>query len=191
MENPYLQLKHLSGTRKSCRKFKPDEIPQDSIDKILSVAEHSPYAGGSRSWGVVVVKDSFVKERLVQAIQNKVTATAQEMEPDSADLFIKYSQNFTFFREAPLLIIPYFKVTPLMTSLLRDSITDTLLQWERDNSVKSISCVSMLILLAAESLGLGACYMTGPLIAEREIADIIKIPPGREAGAIIPVGYKL
>lgn len=96
-----------------------------------------------------------------------------------------------FFREAPLLIIPYFKVTPVMKSLLRESITESLLQWERDNSVKSISCVSMLILLAAESLGLGACYMTGPLIAEREISEILNIPPGRETGAIIPIGYKL
>ena len=125
------------------------------------------------------------------AIQEKVRATAESMERESADLFVKYSQNFMFFREAPLLIIPYFKVTPVMRSLLRESVTESLLQWERDNSVKSISCVSMLILLAAESLGLGACYMTGPLIAEREISEILNIPPGREVGAIIPIGYKL
>ena len=68
MENPYLQLKHLSETRKSCRKFKPDEIPQDITDKILSVAANSPYAGGSRSWGVTTVKETAVKERLVLAI---------------------------------------------------------------------------------------------------------------------------
>lgn len=191
MDNPYLQLKHLSETRKSCRKFKPDEIPQDITDKILSVAANSPYAGGSRSWGVTTVKETAVKERLVLAIQEKVRATAESMERESADLFVKYSQNFMFFREAPLLIIPYFKVTPVMKSLLRESITESLLQWERDNSVKSISCVSMLILLAAESLGLGACYMTGPLIAEREISEILNIPPGREVGAIIPIGYKL
>ncbi len=62
-------------------------------------------------------------------------------------------------------------------------------QWERDNFTKSISCVVMLVLLAAESLGLGACYMTGPLIAEKEIGKIINIKKGRNIGAIIPLGY--
>ena len=28
-------------------------------------------------------------------------------------------------------------------------------------------------------------------IAEREISEILNIPPGRETGAIIPIGYKL
>jgi nitroreductase len=69
--------------------------------------------------------------------------------------------------------------------------TKELMVWERDTAVKSISCVCMLILLAAESLGLGACYMTGPLIAEHIIKNHIKIKPGRSVAAIIPVGYKI
>jgi nitroreductase len=49
----------------------------------------------------------------------------------------------------------------------------------------------MLILLAAESLGLGACYMTGPLIAGEELAQITGLSAGQEIGAIIPIGYPL
>jgi nitroreductase len=66
-----------------------------------------------------------------------------------------------------------------------------ILQWERDNYTKSISCVAMMVLLAAESLGLGACYMTGPLIAQNQIMEIAKTKPGREIGALIPIGYKI
>jgi nitroreductase len=48
----------------------------------------------------------------------------------------------------------------------------------------------MLILLAAESLGLGACYMTGSLVAEAALAGLLAVKPGRSIGAVIPVGYR-
>ena len=44
--------------------------------------------------------------------------------------------------------------------------------------------------LGDESLGLGACYMTGPLLAARELAKLAGLKPGREPGALIPLGYK-
>ena len=47
----------------------------------------------------------------------------------------------------------------------------------------------MLVLLAAEALGLGACYMTGGLLAEHEILELITNKKDRKIGAIIPIGY--
>jgi len=46
----------------------------------------------------------------------------------------------------------------------------------------------MLIQLAAQSLGLGACCMTGPLLAETELAQKLGMKPGFAVGAVIPVG---
>ena len=191
MESPYEQFKIICETRKSCRKFKPEPVPDKSIEKILSIASHSPYAGGSKSWGIITIKEKSAMDSLVAAIKEEVEVVSHNMELDAREMFINYSKNFLFFTEAPLIIVPYFKTTPVMSSLLKENVTQPLLIWERDNSVKSISCVAMLILLAAESIGLGACYMTGPLIAGERIAEILKIPPGREAGAIIPIGYSL
>ena len=61
--------------------------------------------------------------------------------------------------------------------------------WEKDNFVKSISCVAMLVLLAAESLGLGSCYMTGPLIAEKQIKEFLGIQENKVIGALLPIGF--
>jgi nitroreductase len=46
----------------------------------------------------------------------------------------------------------------------------------------------MLILLAAQSQGLGSCYMTGPLMAQPDLADVLQLPKDRQIGALIPVG---
>jgi nitroreductase len=191
MESTFEHFKVICETRKSCRNFKTEAIPEESIEKILSTASLSPYAGGSKNWGIITVRERSIIESLSAAIENEVERVSLNMEDESGEMFIKYSRNFLFFKNAPVLFVPYFRVSPVMKTLLKESITEPILLWERDNSVKSISCVSMMILLAAESLGLGACYMTGPLIAERKIAQLLNIPPGREAGALIPVGYAL
>ncbi|MBP5210361.1 MAG: nitroreductase family protein, partial [Bacteroidales bacterium] len=62
---------------------------------------------------------------------------------------------------------------------------------ERDNLTKSLSCVAMMILLAAESLDLGACYMTGPLVAGKKLNQELEIRDNFILGAIIPIGFKL
>jgi nitroreductase len=66
---------------------------------------------------------------------------------------------------------------------------ESILRLESENFVKSISCVTMLILLAAQSLGLASCFMTGALIAEEELGRLVKVKPGYRIGAVIPLGY--
>jgi len=107
---------------------------------------------------------------------------------DYREWFTEYAEYFNVFESAPLLLIPTFRYAPTL-SLMVEPHDASLAEMERDNVLKSISGVTILLLLAAESLGLGACYLTGPLIAEPELSKIIAVKPGRNIGAIIPVGY--
>jgi nitroreductase len=108
---------------------------------------------------------------------------------DLREGFSQYAAHFTEFGTAPALIIPTFRISPGLSVMLNDP-KENFVRWERDNYVKSISCVAMLVLLAVESLGLVGCYMTGPLLAEKEIGDMINIKKGRNIGAMIPIGYR-
>lgn len=191
MINEYNSLLGLSSKRKSIRRYSPNPLPEVIVDKIVAIAATSPYAGGRKNWGVKKISDRAVIEEMVEVVEDKIEQLANSLENTEAQLFKNYGKNFLIFKEASHLLIPYFRVSPTIRSLLREGATPPLLEWERDNATKSISCVAMLLLLAAESLEVGACYMTGPLIAERELAELLEIPPGREIGAIIPIGYPL
>ncbi len=189
MNQQYEGLKLLCETRKSCRTFKPDIFPEENIGKIIDIAYKSPYANGRKNWEIIVIKDKSVIKLMARTILTSIENISKEMEIDPSELFKNYSENFTFFEEAPVLFIPVFRISPIITSNLRKNITAELLLWERDNSVKSISCVSMLVLLAAESLGLSSCYMTSPMLAGEDLARILNLPQGRLIGSIIPVGH--
>jgi nitroreductase len=191
MKTNYEMFHNLCESRRSCRRFSTDPIPEETIEKILKTSATSPYASGRKNWRIEVVRDKELINNLAILVRSRAEIMAAEMDDEMAFLFNRYMQNFTHFEEAPVLLIPVFRISPLMQSILRDRITPNLQTWERDNAVKSISCVAMLILLAAQSLNLGACYMTGPLIAVDELSSILNLAPGQDIGAIIPIGYPL
>lgn len=191
MRNSYETFHALCQSRRSHRKFSPEPVPEEMIAQILETAATSPFASGRKNWKILVIRDRDVCREMVEAIRRQTEQMAADMEPEMASMFRRYVSNFTQFADVSALLLPIFRVAPVMRSLLRDRLTPSLQCWERDNAVKSISCVAILILLAAESLGLGACYMTGPLIAGEELAQITGLSAEQEIGAIIPIGYPL
>ena len=184
----YTELLSLSEARKSCRRFLPDPVSEADINRILKIASTAPFASGRKNWEVLVVDSPSVREAMAQAVSEEVEAMSGRMDDDLARLFGQYAKNFRLFREAPLLLIPVFRIAPTMKAMLRNHMTPEIALWERDNAVQSISCVTMMILLAAQSLGLGACYMTGPLLAHARLAEVLHLPPERRIGAVVPVG---
>ncbi len=184
----YAALEAICTARHSAREFLDKPVPGALIEKILAIAHTSPYAGGSKSWEVMVVQDQDHIAKAVRAVRSRVEALHSSLKPEFQQGFLEYATYFSGFENAPVLLFPVFRVIPALTLMLHEPPENTI-RMESENFVKSISCVSMLILLAAQSLGLASCYMTGPLIAEEEISRIVNIKPGRRIGAVIPLGY--
>lgn len=188
----YESLLKLCSNRKSCRQFRPGDVLEElEVQQILDLAARSPFASGRKNWKIAVVKDRESIDALAQKVREEAAALAERMEEESARFFLNYAKSFTFFEEAPALFIPYCRESATMKSLLRENASADILQWDRDNLTKSLSCVAMLILLAAESLGLGACYMTGPLLAGKSLNGVLGLPENVLLGAIVPVGHKI
>ena len=51
-------------TRRMIRAFKPDPVPKEKIDRILSIAKHYPSAGYSQEVAFVVVTDKERRKRI-------------------------------------------------------------------------------------------------------------------------------
>ncbi|MDQ1354886.1 MAG: hypothetical protein QG657_5195, partial [Acidobacteriota bacterium] len=146
-------------------------------------------ASNKKNWEITVVNDRGIIDKITETVQSAAERVKESIREDYKESFSQYARNFIHFRTAPVLLIPTFRVVNSI-SFMMGTNSSPLSQWERDNFVKSISCVCMLILLAAESMGLGSCFMTGPLVAEKEIGKLIKIKNEHQIGAIIPIGYK-
>jgi nitroreductase len=184
----YECLKKISTERKSNRCFTNKAVSKEDIESIKSIAYTSPYASGRKNWELVVIDQKEIIDSLALVVKKHIDLLETNIRKEFKEVYNTYSENFIFFKQAPVLIIPTFRISPSLSAMTIEPDAE-LGVFERDNVIKSISCVTMLVLLAAQSLGLGSCYMTGPLIAEKEIVKIIKIKNGHSIGAIIPIGY--
>jgi nitroreductase len=184
----YAALESICTARHSVREFLDRPVPGELIEKILAIAHTSPFAGGSKSWEVLVVQGRDRITEAARVVRSRVEDLHSSITPAFQQGFLEYARYFSAFESAPVLLLPVFKVIPTLSLMLPEP-PKSIIRMEGENFVKSISCVAMLILLAAQSLGLASCYMTGPLIAEEEIGRLVNIKPGRRMGAVIPLGY--
>jgi nitroreductase len=61
-------LLELVKTRRSIRRFKPDPIPREYIDKIIEVARWAPSGFNMQPWEFVVVQKRELREKIVEYI---------------------------------------------------------------------------------------------------------------------------
>jgi len=59
-----MSIVELLLSRRSIRKFRKDQIPQDELQKILEAGRHSPSASNMQPWRFIVLTDPKIKEQL-------------------------------------------------------------------------------------------------------------------------------
>lgn len=158
-------------SRRAVRRYKPDMVKKEDIFKILDAGNWAPSGKNLQQWDFIVVtgdKKNQMGESYA-AIAEKYTAG---WEAAARENFITYAGTFG---NAPFVIV-----------VLTDASEVPAV---RKMNLESGSAAMENIVLAARALGLGTCWMTGPLQDEQAIRRILSIPATKEIVAITPLGY--
>lgn len=177
-------LGKLIRKRRSIRKFRSDDIDLHDIEKIFDDLRYMPCPTNRHCFRFLGVRNALKIQAMRQEIVTDLEATAQGLEPEDAETFRNYAELFTFFDKAPLVLIGLYRtfVSRLPSG---DPKADTL------NGLAEIQAFGGAVgalLLELESRGYGACWMTGPVIAENRLIRLLEVEPPWRLGAIIPVG---
>jgi nitroreductase len=184
----YQSLLKLMENRRSIRRFQNRPVPRQIVEMLVEAARWAPSAGNRQNYRFLSVTRVATLEALAAAVGEEIKRVRQRVRADYAEQVANYTDNFLHFSKAPLLIVPIHRQGPNLLNALCDQEVIP----EKDacqEACCSVSAAIMNLLLAARSLGLGACWMTGPLIAGKSMAQILGVPPGWAISALIPVGY--
>jgi len=58
-------------TRRSIRSYKPDPIPEESLNRVLEAVRIAPSGSNRQPWRFIIVEDEALKERLAAACGNQ------------------------------------------------------------------------------------------------------------------------
>ncbi|MCB9497125.1 MAG: nitroreductase family protein [Fibrobacteria bacterium] len=182
------EFRDLCLARRSVRSFSSRPVDESSIQNILDCAKSIPYASARRGWDVVVVRDRSVIRNMAQVVRDASARLTSSVREGCEVEWDSYRNFFHAFETAPLLFVPVFRDSPVLSALVRDPDA-RLRSFDRENHLKSIAGAIPLILLAALSEGLVSCPMTGPLLAADSLASLMGLRRGLEIAALIPVGH--
>ena len=54
-------------TRQSVRQYKPDQVPDDVLDRVMDAARLAPSAGNKQPWRFIIVTDDAMREQVAEA----------------------------------------------------------------------------------------------------------------------------
>ena len=173
--------------RRSVRKYKDQPVARELMVKVIEAANMAPSATNSQPWSFTVLEkedltalttitEQSFNERFGQMGKKVVEEKLAKLSIPEPDKFKGLSNFYRSLGGAPVAII--------VTASIADDPHATKM------NLASASAAVQNILLAACDLGLAACWMMGPLHKKlNEIKELLRIPPGEDIIAIIPLGY--
>lgn len=192
------RLESLIKSRRSIRRWRQTPVPEDLILKAIELATWAPNGGNRQNWNFLVITARGLITEMADIVQNRVDTIASWPEAhDHGATLERWRKSSSFFRNAPVCI------AVLMTKY--ESLADQILnvRVKNDASVKeiidgrqltnsglqSVASAVGFLLLVLHAEGLGGIWLTGPLLAKKELEEVLLVPEERNLVALVSVGY--
>jgi len=176
--------------RRSVRSFKGDPVPREALEEMLDCARWAPSAANEQMWQFVVVTSRERIARLAALVEEKLGRMREKVtSPRARDRFDGYTSYFSHFGGAPALVVvcarPY---DTIYARLLKRYLPDEPRPQLVEPAAMSVAAAIENMLVAAEARGLGACFMTGPTVAQEALESELGVEDPWHVVALVPVG---
>jgi nitroreductase len=189
MEN----LREVIESRRSIRKYLPDEVPEDFIKDVITAATHAPSGCNSQCWKFIVVRDKNLLEQIALAAEVGIRDFYRDT-PDFESVIDRRIRQITFFRHAPAVIfvfmtkMAYYDPRVVEYYHQKGFSDRQMLDALGYPDVLSVGAAVQNMLLTIHAGGYGACWMNDPIIAAREICQVLGLSDESQLLSVIPFG---
>lgn len=179
----YAGLLHLASSRRSIRGYRKDrDVPDAVVNQILELARWAPSGANAQPWEIIVIRDPETKRQIVDLFLR------QQVEKREMERVVRGHQRMTGagFANAPVFILVcgdprVEEAYPVRTKLDKGY----------RHLITGLANVTLLIQLAATSLGLGTQYVSdaGSPYFGTMLKALLGIPDPLFPYELIPLGY--
>ncbi len=188
-----MELYEAMSTLRAVRRLRPDPIPEDVLERVLTAATWAPSGGNHQSWRIIVVKDPATKQALedlyrphwegyIPGYEEHMKHMPEKEAESSRKALAAGTYLATHLHEVPVICVFCFNPS---------HITFTDIEQPRTSVVGggSIYPAVQNLLLAARSEGLGCVLTTLLCMEEPAVKALLGIPDEWHTAAHVPLGY--
>jgi nitroreductase len=158
-------------SRRSIRSFKDEQIKDDEVEAVLEAGMYAPSAGNQQAWHFTVIQN----KELLAWLNREAKERAKQLDDEHIKKMAN-NESLNIFYGAPTVI---------------------LVSGEEKAMVIEADCAAATqnMLLAAESVGLGSCWVNLVLFAfnspkAKEYLKELGVPDGYKPFSSVALGYK-
>ncbi len=167
-----MEFKEVLKSRRSCRAFEPDPVPDEQLTAIMKAGQWAPSPMNALPWEYIIITDAEVKSRIREASEAARQAVLDGGGPGFA---AKYVMNF--LEEAPVVMAVVFDPA-------KKGLGDFFNQ--KYGALQAASACVQNMMLAATEYGLGTLWFTW--FDPEKMRSVLNIPNNLEIAAVIPIG---
>lgn len=178
-------------TRASVRQFAKEPVPAEDLKEMVRLAGLAPSVNNWQPWKFIAITNHDLVKTMADAVHNKVQNIIPAPDATAEQARAKVEWFSTFFVDAPAVIVvlksPY-------QAVVDEAIAGSNLSHDEINAMRghpdlqSIGAAIEHLLLAANDKGYGACWLSGPQIARRELEGILGVEEPWTIAAMVAVG---
>ncbi|MBI4331369.1 MAG: nitroreductase family protein [Chloroflexi bacterium] len=183
----------LARTRRSCRKFKPDPIPDEWVEKILEAGRWAMSGANGQPWEFIVIRDQKTKDRIAELLLEDHRRTFQlertRVEELRQPMFRRPATELPPLRTAPVIIAVVGDRRTLQASVLYSRFIFA----EGGPGAayfKNMANATQLMCIAAAALGLGAQWSSVSSGWEGSLKTLLDVPEELAIPTLVPIGYR-
>ncbi|WP_371372753.1 nitroreductase family protein [Sporomusa aerivorans] len=150
--------------RRSIRKYKDEAVSDEDILRLIESARLAPSGSNTQPWHFIVVKDKFIKQRISEV-----------------------SHNQKWMVTAPVFIVCIADIRSRIKEEIKFILDENSSEEEVKQIIRDTSIATEHILLTANSLGLGSCWVAW--FTQNAIRPVLNIPSDKYVVGIITLGY--
>ena len=188
-----MDLYEAMSTLRAVRRLKPDPIPDDVLDRVLTAATWAPTGGNHQGWRIIAVSDPARKQALEDLYrphwEGYIPGYEAHMAGMSETARIKSARGLAagtylanHLHEAPVIAVFCFNPD-------RMTITDAALDRPSVVGGGSVYPAVQNLLLACRNEGLGCVLTTLLCMEEERVRTLLEIPADWYTCAHVPIGY--
>jgi coenzyme F420-0:L-glutamate ligase / coenzyme F420-1:gamma-L-glutamate ligase len=177
-------LQTFLKSRRSVRRFLPQPVSFEVLERLLETASWAPSAHNRQPWRFAVLTTLEAKERLARSLgiefQRDLAAGGLPDEQIQAQLERSYNR----ITQAPAAVL--LCLDPTVMDIYPDEQRS---QAEHQMAVQSVALAGGQLLLAAHACGLGGVWICAPLFAPQAARKALELPAHWEPQALLLLGY--
>jgi len=183
-----MELVNAIEQRRTVRRFSSTPVAAEVLKELARRAGLAPSINNSQPWKFIAVTRAAMIQEMATAVHQRVNQLFAGAEKEN--ILRTVDHYSTVFENAPAILFITTRPYQAIADEIGSGATghDALNAMRRHPDLQSVGAAVQNILLSATELGLGACWLSGPMVARPELEKILGLEQPWELVTAVAIG---